>query len=128
MAKGIGFVNHALGIGMNTMGELSNPNISTGQALVRGAFWAGAEALLPGVGMVSTIASVAGMATESYIDHKKYGHNKIKSYYRPGFGGNYQDTQQAYTMRQRSAQALQQTKMNARSVLGSEARTFHTSF
>lgn len=128
MATGMGFVNHALGVGMNMAGELTNPNVSTGEALVRGAFWAGAEALVPGVGMLSMVAGVAGMATENYMNHKRYGHNKIKQYYRPGFGGGYNDTQNAYTMRQRSAQALQQTKMNARSVLGSEARTFHTNF
>ncbi|ONG92331.1 hypothetical protein BKK40_06095 [Bacillus cereus] len=37
-------------------------------------------------------------------------------------GGNYIDTQRALTMRQASVQAIQGSKMNARSALGGEAR------
>ncbi|ONG68583.1 hypothetical protein BKK42_23270 [Bacillus cereus] len=37
-------------------------------------------------------------------------------------GGNYIDTQRALTMRQASVQAIQGSKMNARSALGDEAR------
>lgn len=128
MASGMGFVNHALGVGMATMGEMANPNISTSEALVRGAFYAAGEALVPGFGMLTMVGGAAKMGMESYIDHKRYGKSKIQNNYRPGFGGNFTDTQQAYTMRQRGVQAMQASKMNARSVLGSEARTFHTSF
>lgn len=126
--NGMGFVNHAIGVGMMTAMELTNPNIKPGEALVRGAFYAAGEALLPGFGLLTTVGALGGAIGGSAIDHAKYGKQKIQKYYRPGFGGDYQDTQQAYTMRQRSAQALQQTKMNARSVLGSEARTFHANF
>ena len=45
--------------------------------------------------------------------------------YKANFGGNFQDSQNAYTMRQRGVQAIQNNQMNVRSVLGSEARTFH---
>ena len=38
---------------------------------------------------------------------------------------SYQDTQQAYTMRQSAVQAIQGSKMNARSALGGEARLMH---
>jgi hypothetical protein len=43
--------------------------------------------------------------------------------YRANFGGGYSDTQNAYTMRQRGVQAIENNRMNTRSVLGSEART-----
>lgn len=44
--------------------------------------------------------------------------------YQANFGGNYVDTQQAYTMRQRGLQAIQNSNMNVRSTLGSEARQY----
>jgi hypothetical protein len=37
-------------------------------------------------------------------------------------GGNYMDTQRALTMRQAAVQAIQGSKLNARSALGGEAR------
>ena len=40
-------------------------------------------------------------------------------------GGHYQDTDQAYTLRQRNLQAIQESRLNARSVLGNEARMLH---
>lgn len=45
--------------------------------------------------------------------------------YKANFGGNYFDTQNAYTMRQRGTQAISNNQMNVRSVLGSEARTLY---
>ena len=46
---------------------------------------------------------------------------------RPNFGGGFRDTQQAATMRQRALDEMQRSHINARSVLGSEARTYHRS-
>lgn len=43
---------------------------------------------------------------------------------RHNFGGNFIDTQVAYTMRQRGVQAIQNNGLNARSVLGNEARMY----
>lgn len=40
----------------------------------------------------------------------------------PNFGGNYQDTQRALTMRQAAVQQIQASKLNARSALGGEAK------
>ena len=125
---GSGFVNHAIGVAMNTGMELANPNNSVGDALVRGAFWFGAEALIPGFSQLHMMGGLAKAGVELHMDHKRYGKGKIQKYYRPGFGGSYNDTQNAYTMRQRGVQAMQASKMNARSVLGSEARSFHTNF
>ena len=45
----------------------------------------------------------------------------------PNFGGSFKDTQQAATMRQRALEEMRRSHINARSVLGSEARTYHRS-
>ncbi len=46
-------------------------------------------------------------------------------YHKPNVGGNYMDTRPAATMRQRSAQALQQHQLHGRTVLGQEGRLMH---
>lgn len=43
-------------------------------------------------------------------------------------GTGFQDTQQAYTMRQAAVQQIQGNKMNARSALGGEARIFGSQY
>jgi len=45
--------------------------------------------------------------------------------YNPNVGGNYFDTELNATMRQRAMSAIQNSRMNARSVLGNEARSLH---
>jgi len=45
--------------------------------------------------------------------------------YNANFGGDYFDSDKAYTMRQAGAAAIQRSGMNARSVLGSEARRYN---
>lgn len=50
--------------------------------------------------------------------NKQYATNNV-------VGGNYVDTQRALTMRQASVQAIQGSKMNARSALGGEAKLIH---
>lgn len=44
--------------------------------------------------------------------------------YRANFGGSFNMSQNAATMRQRGIQAIQNNGMNARSILGSEARSY----
>lgn len=41
------------------------------------------------------------------------------------FSNQYNDSQAAYTMRQRAVQAIQNSKLNARSALGNEAQYLH---
>lgn len=48
-----------------------------------------------------------------------------RSRYNPQFGGNFMDTEMTATMRQRGVQAMHNTRMNARSILGNEARSLH---
>lgn len=124
----MGFVNHAISATLNTTFELSDPNNSVGSALVKGAFWTAFDAVAPGGPTLRMIAGAGKFTAEQLMDHKYTGKSKIQKYYNAGFGGNYLDTHNAATMRQRGVQAMQASKLNARSVLGSEARSFHTNF
>lgn len=45
--------------------------------------------------------------------------------YNPNVGGGYFDTELNATMRQRAVSAIQNSRMNARSVIGNEARSLH---
>jgi len=113
------------GIGMNTAFEkmMGSDNAT---ALKNGTMWYVGERLVgQGVMMIPMVAEAAQAGYSMYRDHQLYGKGEIAQYYKSNFGGNFQDTQQAYTMRQRGVQAMQQSRMNARSVLGSEARTLH---
>jgi hypothetical protein len=119
------FVGAATGIGMNFAFEKAMGS-NNSEALKNGVMWYAAERMVgQGVMMIPMVAEAAEAGYSMYRDHKLYGKGELAQYYRSNFGGNYQDTQQAYTMRQRAVQAMQQSRMNARSVLGSEARTLH---
>lgn len=119
------FMGAAAGIGMNVAFEKMG-GASTGEAVKNGVLWYGAEQLVgQGVMMVPMIAQGIEAGYSAYRNHDLYGKGEIAKYYKSNFGGQYQDTQQAYTMRQRGVQAMQASRMNARSVLGSEARSLH---
>ena len=124
----IGLGQHAIGLGMSVGMEAITSGGSFSQALAKGVFWYGADAVAPGAFWLGPMSSAVGSATQAYIEEKRYGTSKIQKYYRGNFGGEFRDSQNGYTMRQRGVQAMQQSKINARSVLGSEARSFHTSF
>lgn len=49
----------------------------------------------------------------------------VAGHYKGNFGGTFNDTQNAYTMRQRGAQAIQHSANNLNSVFGNEARTYY---
>lgn len=128
ITRSMGLGQHAIGMGMAVgMGVMSS-NGNMGEAILKGAGMYALEAVVPGAFMVNTVADMGGAAATAYIDHKRYGNARIQKYYRGNFGGNFQDTQAGYTMRQRGVQAIQQSKLNARSVLGSEARSFHSTY
>lgn len=126
----MGFAGAAMGVGINIAAEraMGGPNDTMAKAVGRGAFWFAAESLVRGASLYPVLAMGAQAAYSAYDDHEKYGKGKIQKYYRAGFGGNFQDNQQSATMRQRGVEQMQQSKMNARNVLGSEARTFHESY
>lgn len=120
----MGLGAHALGLGINVGVEKMSGG-GWGESVAKGAFWFGVETFVRGGSLIPLVVDASKAGYEAYHDHKEFGQGRLQKNYRGGFGGNFNDTQQGYTMRQRSVQALQQSKMNARNVLGSEARTFH---
>ncbi len=78
----------------------------------------------PGLYFGLTAASMAGegyWALQNFKYQKKQWWNAQYAYNNE-VGGNYVDTQRAQTMRQAAVQAIQGSKMNARSALGGEAK------
>jgi hypothetical protein len=102
---------------------------STGVAVLKTigsqALWAFAPELA-GIAMVGDIGKALVEGGKAYA--KGYGNQLARAQnrtYRANFGGRFIDTQNAYTMRQRGLQAMEQSGMNIQQVLGSEARTYY---
>lgn len=97
-----------------------------GTALVK----AGAQhiywTMAPALAMTTTFAPMVGelgYSAGKFIHEKEQWWNK--QFYQTGMvGGNYMDNQRALTMRQAGVQAIQGSKLNARSALGGEAQIF----
>ncbi|MNQ34605.1 hypothetical protein D3C85_480680 [compost metagenome] len=81
--------------------------------------------LLPGVAFARDMYGLAKGVGESGVFDRSSAQAKRMSMYSQGGNWNYQDTQQAATMRQRGLDAIQQSRMNARSAMGREARSLH---
>lgn len=74
------------------------------------------------------MAKDVGVATFKQANKVGLNNARISSKaYNAQFGGHFQDTSNAHTMRQRGIQAIQNNGLNNRSVLGSEARQFYRS-
>lgn len=74
-----------------------------------------------------TTLTLGSLGTDAYWGLKQFNYQKQqwwnKQYATNNVvGGNYMDTQRAMTMRQASVQAIQGSKLNARSALGGEAK------
>lgn len=105
-------------------------NVQAGDDIGTAGVKAGANymlwAALPGPMTAFTFGPAlagAAMQTGTFINKKQQWWNQQ---FRPGntVGGNYMDTQRAQTMRQAAVQAIQGSKLNARSALGGEAQIF----
>lgn len=128
LARGItgganGMATHAIGAGMSIGAEKMLGGKDMGSAIASGAFWYAADVVLPGSWMLPMVADGVTAGVTGFKDHQKYGAGRKEKLASANFGGNFQDTEQGYTMRQRSMQAINNSRMNARSILGSEART-----
>jgi hypothetical protein len=71
--------------------------------------------------------TLGSLAIDGYWGAKQFGYQKSQwwnAQYATNnvVGGNYMDTQRAQTMRQAAVQAIQGSKLNARSALGGEAK------
>ena len=105
----------------------------TAQALMtkQGAQVLGARALglaIPGLQVVAAasfmydVGKMAGTAVKGSIDLAKDSIKSMQgSLYKPMFGMGYNDTEAAATSRARGVMAIQNSRLNARSMLGSEA-------
>lgn len=123
-----GFSYHALGAGMSIGFQVLGGETNLVKAVGKGLGYHLLDQFIPGAMYLSTFYSVAENISTAIVENHRYGNQKLQKYYQGNFGGNFRDTQAGYTMRQRGVQAIQQSQLNARSVLGSEARTYHTSF
>ena len=95
-------------------------------AVKQGAKEALIYTMFPSIGLALTVgAPVAGVAAGAIARHVHADRKQFEQMFTPNVGGNYIDTQQAYTMRQRAVQAIQSSHMNARSALGNTARMMH---
>ena len=85
---------------------------------------------VPGAGMVMLGGALIGGAMSLGMGYAggsgRQNASAVNSALRGGsFGGNFMDTENAQTMRQRGMSAIQQSGNNLNQVFGSEARTFY---
>lgn len=97
---------------------------SMGASIGKGLLTYATFELFPGLGfgmlgyeLASTGVQVAKTLSDSSI-------KQINASANHNFGRGYVDTQAAYTMRERSVQAIRNNGINARTVLGNEARMY----
>ncbi|GLF89978.1 hypothetical protein Saga11_12370 [Bacillus safensis] len=83
------------------------------------ALWASAPWVMGAYTAATTIPMAAGSLYSSYKKQEQWWNQQ---HLQGMVGGSYQDTQRALTMRQAAAQAIQGSKMNARSALGGEVK------
>ena len=110
---------------MNTaMGQ--SPVQGFKNALVTGIGYTALQAVAPGA-MWARLAYQAGKGlVKGYFALNRKASEKYRSRRDPGnMNWNFRDSEQAYTMRQAAVQAIQGSKMNARSALGGEAKMMH---
>lgn len=113
--------------GLDTVMNMANGD-SFGTAAVKGAasgmLWTTAPGIMGAI-MVGELAATGISAANQFSRSRKDWWNQQ---FRPNFGGSYVDSQRALTMRQAAVQAIQGSKMNARSALGGEARILSDAF
>ncbi|MGW6384419.1 hypothetical protein [Peribacillus butanolivorans] len=83
------------------------------------ALWATAPWAM-GIHLAATTLPQAGAAL--YQQHRQQVQNWNQQHMQGSLGGTYMDNQRALTMRQAAVEAIQGSKMNARSALGGEAK------
>lgn len=106
--------------------------VDAAQAAGTAALWLFAEPLMWGITLGQGAVGLGKMAYGEAERNRKQ-RTDMEMHVRKDFtganagtiGGNFQDTQQAQTMRQRQMELLRQHKVATESVLGSEARQLH---
>lgn len=102
-------------------------NLKSGDDLGTAAFKAAGTAMLwtiaPGAMTAQMVGSLGVQGVVGYQNWKRHAQENYRMQsYQGRVGGGYQDTQRAMTMRQAAVQAIQGSKLNARSALGGEAQ------
>jgi hypothetical protein len=132
MKKAMGGVG-VMGVGMGVIDgawtyhdrRTQNPDESKGTSMAMAGLDAALWTFLPAVAWgklgydMAKTAGEAGMFNTQGYESRAIARNDV------GASWNYQDTEQAATMRQRGLQAIQSGRMSARSALGGEARALH---
>lgn len=110
-----------------TAGASINEGNGIGESLVQGAAMGVVENVIGGWTLAALqLAPAMPALARGYVNYQ----DKLNSKYRSrrdssNMNFSYTDTQQAYTMRSAAVQAIQESKLNARSALGGEARLMH---
>jgi hypothetical protein len=122
---GVPLGRFALNTALFTAGEMALGGESLGRSITKGVvdslLWETVPGLYLGYVAATGIPQLANAIHEKKVTNARWW-NQV---HRPSFGGNYRDTRQAMTMRQAAVQAIQGSKLNARSALGGEARLIH---
>ena len=102
-------------------------NMAAGDDAGTAVMRAGAAAALwytaPAIMTMHMAATMTPAIAGAYHSWQRNANSTWNANFRHGqVGGKYQDTQRALTMRQAAVEAIQGSKLNARSALGGEAR------
>lgn len=116
----------ALGAGIETISSIKQGK-GIGESLFRGAAMGVVENVIGGWSLLAlSLAPVAPSLARGYLNWQDKLNSKYRARTDPAnMSFSYSDTEQAYTMRQAAIQAIQGSKLNARSALGGEARLMH---
>lgn len=118
------------------LSELSGLGIkegaTAGMALVGGELAVGLADIWNPIGWVLTAASIAQIGTAAVgagakLTAQAYA-SQMKGLNRPLYGGVFKDTEASATSRQRGVMAIQNSRLNARSILGNEASGMYAHF
>lgn len=138
MAIGVGTIAKAGLAGLDVYGNYQQYKSSRdeGNGVLKSAASVAVDMAIWAIPVVGPYLGTAKMAIElgaaGFEALEAYGkgagkHNAkmMSSVYGRQFGGNFVDTQNASTMRQRGLQAMEHSGYNINSVLGNEARTYY---
>lgn len=100
--------------------------VESGQSPARAAIGSIATAaffeMFPGIGAALMVGSAIAAGVPAYNQWQRGRDAQWRQWHKPNMGGQFRDTQQAMTLRQRAAQQVHEHHQLARSVLGREAR------
>lgn len=119
--KKIGLGGVGVWAGIDTVMNMKQGD-SFGTAAVKGVASGMLWATMPGIMTAHMIATTAPGVINAANQWTRQKEQWWYKQHLPNFGGGYQDTRRAQTMRQAAVEAIQGSKLNARSALGGEAR------